>query len=231
MLGRDSRYPLPSRRSSFSIPSTPAPLYIQQSEAHTAEEHLLTHSPNATPTGAITHTGYTIGPKDKSAWYLDDLIGALGKPDAGSKFALYIDEKEVDDDMHMPYADDDLRLKPTLKEFFAPNRLCSLLGLLFMLLGLLSVFILLPVLGYTGRAIYSYPYGVRLDDTHNVIEAWAQVNRVKYPLLKNIRSGLIDPDTPNSAMKRRSFSGEELVLVFSDEFNTPNRTFYPGDGE
>ena len=170
-------------------------------------------------------------PEKKSAWLLDDLIGALGKPDAGTKFPLYIDEKEVDDDMHMPYPDDDVRLKPTLKEFFAPNRLCSLFGLLFLLIGLSSVFVLLPVLSYTGTPIYSYPYGGHNNDTNSVGEDWARVNNVKYPLLQNLRTGLIDPDTPKSAMTRKSFGGEELVLVFSDEFNTPNRTFYPGDGQ
>lgn len=42
--------------------------------------------------------------------------------------------------------------------------------------------------------------------------------------------GLIDRDTPASAMTKISYtSGEEFVLVFSDEFNTDGRTFYPGD--
>jgi len=30
-------------------------------------------------------------------------------------------------------------------------------------------------------------------------------------------------------MTRTSYNGEEQVLVFSDEFNTPGRTFYDGD--
>lgn len=51
----------------------------------------------------------------------------------------------------------------------------------------------------------------------------------KVPLLKNVRSGLIDPDTPSSAMTRKSATGKTQNLVFSDEFNTDGRTFYPGD--
>ena len=231
MLGRDSRYPLPSRRSSFSIPSTPVPQYTQHAEGSSIEGLPLVPNSRDTSGGVVTQVGYTMDPEKKSAWLLDDLIGALGKPDAGSKFPLYIDEKEVDDDMHMPYPDDDVRLKPTLKEFFAPNRLCSIFGLLFMLVGLLSVFILLPVLSYTGTAIYSYPYDGHNNDTNSGGEEWARVNNLIYPLLQNLRTGLIDPDTPKSAMTRKSFSGEELVLVFSDEFNIPDRTFYPGDGE
>ncbi|KAF3922140.1 hypothetical protein ABW21_db0200002 [Orbilia brochopaga] len=49
------------------------------------------------------------------------------------------------------------------------------------------------------------------------------------PLLKNARSGLIDPDTPESAKTRMATDGKNWKLVFSDEFNTPNRTFYPGE--
>ena len=42
--------------------------------------------------------------------------------------------------------------------------------------------------------------------------------------------GLIDKDTPREAYTKKSYtSNEELVLVFSDEFNTDGRTFYPGD--
>lgn len=40
---------------------------------------------------------------------------------------------------------------------------------------------------------------------------------------------LIDPDTPSSAATRTGFDGLPYELVFSDEFNTPNRTFWPGD--
>lgn len=43
--------------------------------------------------------------------------------------------------------------------------------------------------------------------------------------------GLIDLDTPQSAYTIDSFHspGTELQLVFSDEFETAGRTFYPGD--
>ena len=42
--------------------------------------------------------------------------------------------------------------------------------------------------------------------------------------------GLIDKDTPQEAYKKKSYvTGEELILVFSDEFNEEGRTFYPGD--
>lgn len=42
--------------------------------------------------------------------------------------------------------------------------------------------------------------------------------------------GLIDQDTPAEAYTRTSYeSGDEMLLVFSDEFNEDGRTFYPGE--
>lgn len=42
--------------------------------------------------------------------------------------------------------------------------------------------------------------------------------------------GLIDVDTPSSAYTSTSYGdGSEWQLIFSDEFNTDGRTFYPGD--
>jgi beta-glucan synthesis-associated protein KRE6 len=41
---------------------------------------------------------------------------------------------------------------------------------------------------------------------------------------------LIDIETPTSAYTRSGWTDEtEMELVFSDEFNTDGRTFYPGD--
>ena len=42
---------------------------------------------------------------------------------------------------------------------------------------------------------------------------------------------LIDPDTPQSAYSRPGWDDASTTfeLVFSDEFNTDGRTFYPGD--
>jgi beta-glucan synthesis-associated protein KRE6 len=42
---------------------------------------------------------------------------------------------------------------------------------------------------------------------------------------------LVDKDTPELAHTRKSLNDEDedLVLVFSDEFNVNGRTFYPGE--
>lgn len=45
-----------------------------------------------------------------------------------------------------------------------------------------------------------------------------------------LHNGLIDPTTPEHALWKESMeTGENWKLVFSDEFNTSGRTFYPGD--
>jgi len=47
---------------------------------------------------------------------------------------------------------------------------------------------------------------------------------------QNWRSSLIDPDTPpDKHYRRRTRNNKLMKLVFSDEFNRPGRTFYPGD--
>lgn len=40
---------------------------------------------------------------------------------------------------------------------------------------------------------------------------------------------MIDRDTPAGVYSRKGFDGNDWQLVFSDEFETAGRTFYPGD--
>ncbi|KAF8314471.1 beta-glucan synthesis-associated [Clavulina sp. PMI_390] len=57
----------------------------------------------------------------------------------------------------------------------------------------------------------------------------AQTNATgQVPSLPNLPA-LIDPDTPVHALTRTGIDGEEYELVFSDEFNTDGRSFYPGE--
>ena len=44
-------------------------------------------------------------------------------------------------------------------------------------------------------------------------------------MLSAIRMNLVDPDTPESAYKKKAKDGSEWVLVFSDEFDAEGRTF------
>lgn len=166
--------------------------------------------------------------------YLDDRLGAPGAENQGYDFPLYWDEKEADDDMHMPMIDDDKKMSPTFKEHFTKETVASTLGLIFMILGLLTLFVALPVLSATGIDIINYTYDTPIDEVwpegNNPGETWATVNASrKWPLLKNVRTGLIDKETPRSAYTRTALDGSEYKLVFSDEFTEQNRTFYEGD--
>jgi beta-glucan synthesis-associated protein KRE6 len=60
---------------------------------------------------------------------------------------------------------------------------------------------------------------------------WNSVNTNSTGQIPNIGNfGLIDQDTPAEMYNIPSYKdGREMVLVFSDEFNTDGRTFYPGD--
>ncbi|KAF2771991.1 beta-glucan synthesis-associated [Teratosphaeria nubilosa] len=158
--------------------------------------------------------------------YLDDRLGA-----PQYAFPLYSDEKEDDDDLHMPMWDDDVKFKPRFRDHFTRENIVSTFGLVFMVSGLLLVFVVLPVVSYTGTSLFSYPYDTTLDNmiVFGKPEPWATVNNKKYPLMSNLRTGLIDPDTPSSASTRKGVNGDIYKLVFSDEFNDNNRTFYPGD--
>ncbi|KAI1007188.1 Beta-glucan synthesis-associated protein [Podosphaera aphanis] len=139
-------------------------------------------------------------------------------------FILYTGEIEADDKFHTPLDDDDITFKPKLSEYFDRQSLVSIVGGVFLILGLLCVFIVFPVLSFATDAFLPSKNQETRDPR------WLFVNDRDYPLLENVRTGLIDPDTPLNAKTRTSaIDGSSLNLVFSDEFNEDNRTFYHGD--
>lgn len=153
--------------------------------------------------------------------YLDDRLGAPNAENQGYTFPLYWHEKEWDDDMHLPMVDDDIKLKPHWKDHFTKDNIISTFGLAFMIIGLLCVFVMLPVLSWTGFSIINYPDD-HIPNSNGIPITWATVNASRtWPLLKNMRTGLIDPDTPKSAMNRTGVLGDKLNLVVSlDELLT-----------
>ncbi|KZW00870.1 glycoside hydrolase family 16 protein, partial [Exidia glandulosa HHB12029] len=79
---------------------------------------------------------------------------------------------------------------------------------------------------FTGYPIVS---AVLTDPVKQLISSNTQVNGTgQAAVLANIPK-LVDPETPDDAKTRTGFDGFEYDLVFSDEFNTDNRTFAPGD--
>ncbi|ODV79209.1 glycoside hydrolase family 16 protein [Suhomyces tanzawaensis NRRL Y-17324] len=140
-----------------------------------------------------------------------------------SSFPLHIDEKEPDDYLHNPdpIADanyDKNRFMADLKNI-DKRSLGGLIGLVVLLIAAIVVFILLPVLTYSGVTSPHKP------------ESYEILTHYKYPLLSAIRTSLVDPDTPTDARTAKARDGSTWDLVFSDEFNIEGRTFYEGDDQ
>ncbi|KAK9468518.1 beta-glucan synthesis-associated [Lipomyces arxii] len=159
---------------------------------------------------------------------LRDLTAVQAQPDPDfspfggypvSSFPLHMHEKEPDDYMHNP--DPILDAKPDPRWVPRDGRgFVGFAALLSMVLGAIAVFIVLPVLTYTGRAQHRAP-----PEVIEYLTIW------QYPILSGIRSSLIDPDTPRNAYIRRNKDGKIMNLVFSDEFNQEGRTFYDGEDQ
>ncbi|QRG40952.1 hypothetical protein FDK38_005446 [Candidozyma auris] len=139
------------------------------------------------------------------------------------QFPLHIDEKEPDDYLHNP--------DPIADAAYDKNRFWydlkhmdrrvgwGLVGFILLLVAALAVFIVLPVVSFSG---VTNPYRP---------EVYEVLTQYKYPLSSSIRTSLIDPDTPDDEYTRVNSKGEEWVLTFSDEFNAEGRTFYDGDDQ
>ncbi|KAF2476163.1 beta-glucan synthesis-associated [Lindgomyces ingoldianus] len=232
-LGSDyTRYFNPftdSARSSFvDISTNPLPRYPSNSRANTLPNPA---NPFSTPNASTTKLNADPDP-EKHGYLVDDRLGAPYDEKGSWSWPLITDKEEDDDEMHMPRDDDDIMYKPHWRDHFSRANIVSTVGLFMMILGLLFVFIVLPVISYAGYINFSSGYSTPLSQMTRLYphaETWATVNNETYPLLKNIRTGLIDPDTPQSAKTITGLHGDEYVLVFSDEFNNNNRTFYEGD--
>lgn len=141
-------------------------------------------------------------------------------------------EHNVDDDLHDP-------TKP-LKGSFEPMRAILNVGTLVLLcLALLMLFVGYPVL-------HHYTERNNRDDRQNLFDnvlgngtiypSSFPVARANSSVSKSFgrdASMLIDPDTPSDVYEVESTysktSGKKLKLVFSDEFETDGRSFYPGE--
>jgi beta-glucanase (GH16 family) len=93
------------------------------------------------------------------------------------------------------------------------------MGMIFLICGgLIILFCGYPIiLEFDKRPVYRGGYNL------GGINASGQV-----PDLPNLPQ-LIDKDTPEEAKTRTGYDGQKYNLVFSDEFETDGRTFYPGD--
>ncbi|KAI8941820.1 hypothetical protein NX059_003020 [Plenodomus lindquistii] len=187
-------------------------------------------NPFLTPNTSTTKVN-TLYDSEKNLSFVDDRLNAPYETKGMAAWPLIGDAAEDDDEMHMPRDDDDIRYKPKMSDHFTKDSIISTIGLAVMVIGLLFIFIALPILSAVGIIDYNSSFGVPLSSLPQPYkpEEWAIVNNRQYPDLVNMRHGLIDPDTPDKFKKKKGQFGDDYVLVFSDEFNENNRTFYEGD--
>ncbi|KAF8640087.1 hypothetical protein AX17_001327 [Amanita inopinata Kibby_2008] len=124
---------------------------------------------------------------------------------------------EPDDSLHNPDARSE-KYSIGNPMLFSTRGLANLGCLAVLCSGLLALFVGYPLATYVYRVSPLTP-GFNLGG----INASGQV-----PSLGNF--GLVDLDTPKDAYVKPSYrDGSKMMLVFSDEFNTNGRSFYPGD--
>lgn len=125
---------------------------------------------------------------------------------------------EADDYLHNPDPKRD-RKQEHGGTIFTTRGLVNIGCLFILVLGVLTLFAGYPIISfYTQNSLKS-------NGAYNLggINSTGQV-----PLITNFPS-LIDTDTPQDALTRTGFDGNQWDLVFSDEFNKDGRTFFDGD--
>ncbi|KAK0438127.1 glycoside hydrolase family 16 protein [Armillaria borealis] len=144
------------------------------------------------------------------------------------KFSLAADPATWGSNLSMNYQEpDDALHNPTVRGgkivddeaiSFSKRGIANVGCLMILCFGLLALFVVYPVLTYVQEQTSSSSSSLNLG-----VNASGQV-----PEMGNF--GLIDLDTPEDAYTFTSWrDGSEWQLVFSDEFETDGRTFYPGD--
>ena len=187
--------------------------------------------------GSAGATGSTSSSSNYTGPGLQDFSPFGGYP--ASSFPLTLDEKEDDDFIHNPDPEEEARLDRermwTDIKHMNTRSFFGLIGVLVLLGAGIVVFIVLPVLTYTG-AVHRQPH----DDAHKSGSSGSssgksgsseRLTSYRYPTLAAVRTSLVDPDTPRSASTRKAMDGSKWQLVFSDEFNAEGRTFYDGDDQ
>ena len=129
------------------------------------------------------------------------------------KYLLEDPNSLAEEDDYLHDSKDD-KMPSTGSSFFNTRGVLNILTLALIAMALLMLFLGYPVIIEIRRRLSDYELGVSSGTRMTNIA----------------QRGLIDPDTPKTAMSRTSDEdGSKWHLVFSDEFNTEGRTFFPGD--
>jgi len=141
-------------------------------------------------------------------------------PDPSSWGAhLLTDAPETDDVLHNPDPRRD-RLNDRGGHVFTRRGLANLGCVVVLVVGIVALFAGYPIISHFLKSTQSFGGGFNLGG----INASGQV-----PSMAG-NWGLIDIETPSIAQTKPNYmDGKDWQLVFSDEFNTEGRSFYPGD--
>lgn len=126
-------------------------------------------------------------------------------------------DPDLDDALHNPDPIRDAALDRSFTLFSARGWM-NASALVLLVLGILVLFVGYPIITFENDPKSTGP-GFNLGG----INSTGQV-----PNMPNMPT-LIDLDTPDSVKTRTGTDGKQYNLVFSDEFEKDNRTFYPGD--
>ncbi|CUS09547.1 unnamed protein product [Tuber aestivum] len=211
--------------------ASPRPTFYRQSSAQSSDM-LLPPSRQGRPDCSVDHGGSAYGPfvspfdepRARPGASSHDPMDTFNSRTISEKYSfmpsdgllLFPTDREDDDALHDPLEEDSNEC-----DIWARRGLVNVGALAFIVLGSLCLFIGYPVLTFVQDAI--------IEPESPCNSGGLCVGNGPIDLLKNVRHSLIDPDTPESARTKKSTSGKEYKLVFSDEFNKPGRTFYPQD--
>ena len=121
-------------------------------------------------------------------------------PSAG--LLLYPEDVEKDDWLHTP--DPGGKDKNDRADCCSKRGFVNVGGLVLVTLGTILLFMGYPLSTWINKV--KYPKGLQCHEDPNCISS-------SEPLLKNVRHGLVDPDTPKSAMTRTDINGKTQNLV------------------
>ena len=149
---------------------------------------------------------------------------------------MFPDVREPDDDMHDP----DVKIRRAEdRSSLSARGLANIGCLVFLCVGVLALLYVLPRHAVTITTDTTYPcsavypivshFARSRQDTFGAFNLGGTNASGQIPDIVG-KFGLIDPDTPREAYVKTAVNGgEEMELVFSDEFNVDGRSFYPGD--
>ncbi|BGP19126.1 hypothetical protein JCM10213v2_007213 [Rhodosporidiobolus nylandii] len=136
-------------------------------------------------------------------------------------------EKEDDDALHNPGAN--FAQKVGHSHYIQEKRgfrgsganamgILNIGSVVLLMLGIVFLFAGWPIMNWAEQT-FGYNTQVSYFDDGSIVSNMPNIST---------RTGPIDPDTPTSAYTKTGEDGTEMQLVFSDEFNTDGRLFYPG---